>query len=95
MNYKTIADDLRAERDELQDQVSQLEGENEKLEDKVSSLEADLHAMRASRDTLMSWVKTVIEEEYSWSAIRISGLRVLKESREEEERPELHRKGRL
>lgn len=91
MNYKTIADDLRAERDGLQDQVFQLEGENEKLEDKIGSLEADLHAMRASRDVLMVWVKNVTEEEYSWNIIRISGLRVIKDSLSEEERPKLHR----
>ena len=93
MNYRTMALDLRAENDRLQDRVSELEETKERCDDKIADLEADLHAMRHSRDVLMSWIKAVTEEEYRWSAIRISGLRVLKESKEEEERPKLHRGG--
>lgn len=79
----------------LETEVETLETKVETLEDKISDLEADLHAMRHSRDVLMSWVKLITEEEYSWNAIRVSGLRVIKTSLEEEERPKLHRKGRL
>lgn len=94
MNYRTIALDLRAERDRLQDRVSELEETKERCDDKIADLEADLHAMRAARDSLISWIKVIMESEYTLSAIQASGRIAIKESIAEAERPAVHRQGR-